>query len=272
MSSWLNKTIPPKRQVPKEGYYFESRQVGFCSVYLDYFYSYLFTQNKKTKLLVNDLPNAVNINWNLLKETFGEKPGVEFLREKTGKEISTELRRFLSSSPITQGQGRDFFSLSPSIKKECDLFLSYFPNIPKFDIGIHIRSGDKIKTGEMKEIPIQLYLQEIRKHINSNSPTIFVMTDNYKKLEELQKLANPEWTFVTFASKEINGHDQNNFNLMKYDDRKSSYIQFLTELEIMKQIPILILTFSSNIGRYLYLTSSAQTNIVSLDVKNFYAI
>jgi hypothetical protein len=143
------------------------------------------------------------------------------------------------------------------------------------DVGLHIRSGDKITTGEMKTIGINEYVQALRKiqnNLKKKDLNIFVMTDNMSLYEELIARGDPSWSMTTLEETSVytmKGHDQRVFNLLPEEKRVSLFYKFLTELHIMQRIPNLVLTFSSNVGRFLYLTSYAvqdEENVISLDV------
>jgi hypothetical protein len=145
----------------------------------------------------------------------------------------------------------------------------------RFDVGVHIRSGDKITTGEMKTIGINEYVQALRKvqnNLKKKDLNIFVMTDNISLYEELLARGDPSWSMTTLeetSAYTAKGHNQGVFNLLPQEKRVSLFYQFLTELHIMQRIPNLVLTFSSNVGRFLYLTSYAvqdEENVISLDV------
>jgi len=145
----------------------------------------------------------------------------------------------------------------------------------RFDVGVHIRSGDKITTGEMKTIGINEYvhaLRTIQNKLKKKELNIFVMTDNMLLYNELVSRGDPSWSITTLEEPSVytmKGHEQLVFNLLPQEKRVSLFYQFLTELHIMQRIPNLVVTFSSNVGRFLYLTSYAiqdEENIISLDV------
>ena len=132
-----------------------------------------------------------------------------------------------------------------------------------------MRAGDKITTGEMQAIPVHAYAEQIRKQCGMTSPRIFVMTDNIDMLQGLKEIGDSSWSIVSYTLEHQRGHIQNEFNLAPSAQRKAAYIQFLAELQVMQEIPSLIVTYTSNIGRYLYLTVPTSTQITSLDMKVF---
>ena len=127
----------------------------------------------------------------------------------------------------------------------------------------------------MKAIQITEYIRSVRtiqSKLNKKELNIFVMTDNYSLYEEFVARGDPSWSITTLeelSAYTTSGHTQLGFNLLSQEKRTTLFYQFLTELHIMQRIPNLVLTFSSNVGRFLYLTSYAvqdEENVISLDV------
>jgi hypothetical protein len=144
-------------------------------------------------------------------------------------------------------------------------------------VGLHIRSGDKITTEEMNPIRIDQYvdaLEKVAAKLNKKDLNVFVMTDNTTLFQKLMMRCPKLWTLYTLQEEYIytrNGHTQAQFNMLPTRIRNEQFIQFLAELEIMKLLPHLVVTFSSNIGRWLYITNKAAKpeDIMSLDVENW---
>lgn len=65
------------------------------------------------------------------------------------------------------------------------------------------------------------------------------------------------------------GHNQAEYNKRSVNDKMSSYYHFLSELHIMQRCSSIICTYSSNIGRFLYMTREPETKIKSLDTEQF---
>jgi hypothetical protein len=258
----------------RPGLYFQAREAGFCSLFLDYFYHYLFAQHAGQALHVNCTPNPVGANYELFRETFQTPVNVEFVREyrPAWTHIAIpQIRQRMAN--ISTSQLRNFaqlfFHLTPEMANEVSSLLTQQKAPAYFDVGVHIRSGDKITTGEMQAIPIFAYRDQIKMFCKSPSPFIFVMTDNIEALENLKAIAEPGWRFFSLTQERQRGHIQLDFNLSPSSQRRADYIQFLAELELMKRASSLVVTYTSNIGRYLYLTMPASTSIVSLDMKVF---
>ena len=162
-----------------------------------------------------------------------------------------------------RAEAAELFRLSPVLAQEIAAERAKYAF--SFDVGVHIRSGDKITTGEMKAIPIEAYAAEIRK---SSPKRVFVMTDNPGLRETLKGLLEPsvEVFSLEYKSPCATAHDQVTFNLAPKAAKQEAFIQFMTELNIMQEIPRIVCTLSSNVGRYLYVTAKDVGGLKSLDV------
>jgi hypothetical protein len=202
--------------------------------------------------------------------------GVQFVRENSSGwplilhgQVKQRLTYYTSEQ--LKELALQFFRLTPEMAAQVAEFRVQKGILGPFDIGVHIRTGDKITTGEMKAIPVSAYVDQIRRTCKSPSPRIFIMTDNFEMIRQLQALADPSWQLFSYTLDRQKGHVQLDFNLSPAAQRKTDYIQFLAELQVMQETPALLVTYSSNIGRYLYLTTPKSTSITSLDVKSFVA-
>ena len=287
MSSWSNSTrgFPTKKQevsisVSK---YFQPTEGGICSNFNQFFYSYLYCEKNVELLYVYDKPNCVSNDFLMFKSILNENSLIKYLKEipKDSNRMNYNTivnNHSLSAMPFSRMKktAQSIFSFNSSTQEKITTLIREkgLERI-RFDIGIHIRSGDKITTGEMKTIQISEYIRAIRtiqSKLNKKELNIFVMTDNYSLYEELVARGDPSWSVTTLQEPSAytnSGHTQFAFNLLSQEKRFTLFYQFLTELHIMQRIPNLVLTFSSNVGRFLYLTSYAvqdEDNVISLDV------
>ena len=287
MSSWSNSTrgFPTKKQevsisVSK---YFQPTEGGICSNFNQFFYSYLYCEKNVELLYVYDKPNCVSNDFLMFKSILNENSLIKYLKEipKDSNRMNYNTivnNHSLSAMPFSRMKktAQSIFSFNSSTQEKITTLIREkgLERI-RFDIGIHIRSGDKITTGEMKTIQISEYIRAIRtiqSKLNKKELNIFVMTDNYTLYEELVARGDSSWSITTLQEPSAytnSGHTQFAFNLLSQEKRFTLFYQFLTELHIMQRIPNLVLTFSSNVGRFLYLTSYAvqdEDNVISLDV------
>jgi hypothetical protein len=198
----------------------------------------------------------------LLDVTYTNKDAVTIVKDK---DKILELKKFLLTLSDDEicSQARSTFIWSLSVKEKIEKTLSRL-DIRNFDMGIHIRTGDKITSGEMANISLEKYLEEIKKIIPIGS--IYVMTDSSLVVPRLKTLTD-SFTFYSLPPpiKSATGHDQKEFNKRSVNDKMASYYHFLTELHIMQRCPFILCTFSSNIGRFLYMTREPGVKIKSID-------
>jgi len=285
MSSWSNSTrgFPLKKQEVSVSKYFQPTQGGICSNFNQLFYSYLYCEKNVELLYIHDKPNCVSDNFPMFQAILNENSLIKYLKEipKDSKRMNYNMivnNHSLSAMPFSRMKktAQSIFSFNSSAQEKITaLIREKGLERTRFDIGLHIRSGDKITTGEMKAIQITEYIRAIRSiqtKLNKKELNIFVMTDNYSLYEELVGRGDPSWSITTFeepSAYTASGHTQLEFNLLPQEKRLTLFYQFLTELHIMQRISNLVLTFSSNVGRFLYLTSYAiqdEDNVISLDV------
>lgn len=81
-------------------------------------------------------------------------------------------------------------------------------NLPRSYHSIQFRGGDKLI--EMKKLQtVDQVLQRIN-HYGIKIKNLFVFTDDYRYVAELQK-KRPEWNLFTLTGKEENGYDNRRF-------------------------------------------------------------
>jgi hypothetical protein len=249
------------------------------------FIAYANAVKTSSSLYVHDFPNSVGQTFPLFQNILKDNSTLKYLKDIPANSKALEWNKikydYLSLNGATNLQtlkrlARDlFFYNGETQEKIMNRIRGAGLERTIFDVGVHIRSGDKITTGEMKAIPITEYLNALNtfsKRLGKPKLSVFVMTDNMKLFEELKKISPPTWSFTTLESTSpytANGHTQYSFNVLPSSAREDLFYLFLTELHIMQNTPNLIVSYSSNVGRYLYLTSRFQhtaDSILSLDV------
>lgn len=244
---------------------------GYGTNFQKFFMCYLYARHLKQRLYLCDTSSNISQMYHLILDTFQPLTGVTYTNKKgltVFEDKIVELNKFLLTLSDDEICSKAYatFIWSASVKEKIDSTLSQFKQT--FDLGIHIRTGDKITTGEMASIPLEKYLEEIKCMIPVGS--VYVMTDSSSVVPRLQTLTEL-YTFYSLPPpiESANGHDQTEFNERSVNDKMASYYHFLTELHIMQRCPIIVCTYSSNIGRFLYMTREPGVKIKSLDVPVF---
>ena len=277
MTSWLKlNVIKPIEK--KSSFLFETTDAGFCSQFNQYLYAVLYAAKEGVPLNVNDTMNAVSIRYPLIKNTFVTPSKISFVDSQimaatSLKKRAGQIRLFLNDTrpEKLRDAAKENLKWNPSILERLAPILDakYFPS--EFDVGVHIRAGDKITSGEMKSIPIEQYIRAVKAQQTKSGKKkldIFVMSDSSLKLDEFIKKKDASWTIHTLvAPSSMQGHVQRDFNASSPGTRMNAYLNFVAELFLMQQIGHVVSTFSSNVGRFLYLTS--ENEVVSVDDKFF---
>lgn len=265
MTSWL-KTGPAKKKEEDvvKPFLFETDDAGLCSQFNAYLYAMTYSVAEKSPLLVNDTANVVSLRFPLIKNTFVNPDTVTFTDTNLLSSISLKRRRQALSSYI--------LGLTPSHLREAgrnilqwnEEALQPTIDVSGIDIGVHIRT---FGPNQAKNTPIEQYVkavQAFQKSSKKTSLTVFVMSDSAQRFEEFKRLKNTSWRIVTAGTPpNLGAHSQRDFNAAPPRQRMAAYKEFLGELQVMQQLPQIICSFSSNVGKFLYLSSAA--NIFSVD-------
>ena len=270
MSSWIQQ--PLEKGIPADSLYCSTSTSGYGSNFFNFFMCYLYARSQTKTLYLKDTKNNITDSFHLILDTFQELPGINYTL-KNGITVQqlygNELKKFCVAldEDFLKSEAKRIFKLQPGIQKKIDVLKK---GIPSFDLGIHVRTGDKITTKEMTKIPLDYYLKQISDFQVASGKTklnIYLMTDSAAVIAYFKKKTNPSWNFISIPSPITNqdGHFQNQFNSYPIVVKMDAYIHFLTELQILQKCPTVLCTFSSNIGRYLYLTGGADVR--SLDTQ-----
>ena len=100
------------------------------------------------------------------------------------------------------------------------------------------------------------------------------MTDNYQALRTLQRVLAVAVAKATKNKTQIvlwsackpgaKGHYQKVFNRQPEEEKKAELIQLLSEIEVMRKIPVLLLLMTSNVSRLIYNTHSLPAEKIFL--------
>jgi hypothetical protein len=277
MTSWIR--VPPKRQEEKSSLFFETSDAGFCTNFNQFLYAYAYSVSQGKPLAVYDLANPVSISYPLLKNTFADVSGVTYTDGMTT--LTSSTRRLISrvmanANAIPVSTLREYAhklfhwkqTMIPTLQN-----LVTAGNLPEsFDLGVHMRMGDRVTTRDRRAITVDEYVRAAKKFQNDSKKDtldIFLMSDSYTGITEFKKKADSSWTVYTLPSVLPNpeGHIQSQFNSSPARGRLPAYNTFMAELVVMQSISDIICKLSSNVGRFLYYTVEHPERIISLDEK-----
>jgi hypothetical protein len=260
---------------------FETNEQGLCANFNQFLYAYAYAslQEPRKPLTVYDMQNCISPALPLIKDTFADMSGVVFVDSMVPSAVSLKrnLPRVMEtvkalSLDMLRATAQDLFKwnpkLTPIVKEIFDK-----ASLPEtFDLGIHIRAGDKITTREMASISIDRYIAATKKYqadADLDELHIFIMTDTLPLRAAFIKKADPSWSihYLPTPLPQPEGHNQIAFNASPRRIKITAYNYFMAELVIMQSIPDILCTLSSNVGRFLYYTVEHQDGIMSLDAK-----
>ena len=173
----------------------------------------------------------------LSKESFQRMHSGDFLSQYSEGEllnaVSNSFKKFYKYNALTQN--------SISEKKQ-------YINIPDNYISVHIRRGDKIVTGEMEDINLNIYVDAIRKYryISNN---IYIATDDVTGISYIsKKLSDTDIKIYYNKENKLKGFDEKTYNLKSDSVRRDEVLNMLFDMDMMINSSFFIGTFSSNVG------------------------
>lgn len=273
MSSW-GQPNQSQFKLKYTDIFYRVSKFGHGSNFQNFLKCLLFSKHLKKPLYLCDTTNNISETLHLILDTFESIPNVKYTNKKgltVFEDKLIELNNFLSklSPDDIYREARVIFKWSQKIQSIINSTLSESA-FPQFDLGVHIRTGDKITSGEMKAISLDTYVAAIREaqtSMGKSTMSIYVMTDNSSIISQLKAISDPSWSlyYLEPPIKAETGHDQATYNKRSVNDKMASYHHFLTEIHILQRCPYIVCTYSSNIGRFLFMTREPGVEIKSLD-------
>jgi hypothetical protein len=275
MTSWIR--APPAKRPEQKGLFLETSDAGFCANFNQYLYGFLYSMTQDKPLFVYDYANPVAISYPLIKNTFVDISGVTYTDGMTSstssiKRLMPRVMDNVRSMPMAtvRAIAQRIFQWNNSLVPTLKGIISGSKLPASFDLGVHIRVGDRITTRDKRTVPVEDYLRAAKKVLAGRKESnIFLMSDSVNAIAEFKKKADASWKIYSLPSTLPNpdGHLQAQFNKAAPRARMAAYQTFMAELLIMQSVPDIICTFSSNVGRFLYYTVEFPERVVSLDEK-----
>ena len=237
MSSWIrSKSLPAKHKVtPVAVYHDTSSSTNVISMYMDVLASYIYNQKLGEFCTVWD-PIAV------LTASLKSNPQVKLLKVKP-EEPATPTTIYVSTVSSMklvdiQKYASTLFQYTSSFTTSINHILEKASIKSTFDMGIHL-----------SETNLATYVDLIKAYqLKSKKTTmaIYVMADSYSTVTAFQKLGSPSWTVVS---------------LSKTPNTNSQFLQTMAEVQIMSVLPALILDFSNDVDRFIYVMRPNKTQL-----------
>ncbi len=132
-------------------------------------------------------------------------------------------------------------------------------SLPENYISMQIRGGDKSKEKEI--YTVESYMEDA---LNlSISKNIFVLTDNYRIIQEL-KAKYAHWKFSTLCNPSEKGYVHHEFVKLSKQERYMKVLKLLASIDICASSEHFIGTYSSNPGNYLAMRMGKE-NFTGID-------
>jgi len=282
MTSWVRARPLPRSETPLERpFLFETTDAGLCANFNQFLYAYAYmgVQEPGKNLAVYDMTNSISPSFPVIKSTFADMSGVTFMDSMVPSAVSLKrsLPRVMEtvkglSLDALRTTAQKIFKWSPELTPIVKEIFDKAGLPGAFDLGIHIRAGDKITTREMTSISIDKYVAATKKYQADaalDELHIFIMTDTIPLRTAFIKKADPSWKiyYLPAPLPQPDGHVQAVFNNSPRRTKIAAYNYFMAELIVMQSIPDILCTLSSNVGRFLYYTVEHEDGIMSLDAK-----
>lgn len=182
--------------------------------------------------------------------------------------FGNEIYNYLRSDEIIQlinvddymNEIRQLLHFSPKVEDYINERMSII-NLPRTFLGVHIRRGDKITTGEMDDISIEEYVKAI---INTGFKDVYIATDDVSIVKIINNKCADKDIRVLYNSTNKIGFDEGQFN---HSTRKSRYqdtLNLLFDIAVLSKAEKFIGTYSSNLSRVIPCLIGIE-NCISLD-------
>lgn len=115
-------------------------------------------------------------------------------------------------------------------------------------LGVHIRRGDKIKTREMKNIPLSTYAWVINNELQEYNKKVLIITDDYSVVPEMQRMLPNSEVFST-SSPKTKGFNEASYREMSESDIVTLTTDAIKDLLTIKRSDFFLGTATSNLSR-----------------------
>lgn len=133
-------------------------------------------------------------------------------------------------------------------------------NLPDVYISCQIRAGDKNK--ECSLLPVEDYINKIEEY--ENYKDIFVLTDDYRIIEQLQKDYS-QWNWRTSCKPSERGYFHSSFRKANKLVKREKMLNFFASIEILNKSDIFIGTRTANPCVFMSMYNPQITKIIDFN-------
>jgi len=152
---------------------------------------------------------------------------------------------------------KEIYKLIPELEAKADIIVQKHPKL----ISLFVRRGDKITFGEAPHIETS---ELVRLTGLDNNQILFVQTDDYRVIIELEKKQNFTKLISTVPNTKFGSHARLWHKLPK-NERKIQTEEMLIGLQVCIKSEVCWTDFTSNVGRFLILSNFDNVKIYASD-------
>lgn len=189
----------------------------------DWFYKLCEYQNK--------IYDAISRNMVWGKQVYNQLRSPSFRNSILRDEFSKELGEILA---LNETIGEKVKSIRRDI------------GLPDDFIGVHIRRGDKITTGEMDNISLKRYVSKIEEY---DIDDVYIATDDISTINSIREALDNKYKIYHNPCLKTNGFNEGAFNKLSKRAKQMEAETLLTDMFILFDSKNFIGTYSSNLSR-----------------------
>lgn len=144
-------------------------------------------------------------------------------------------------------------------------------------LGLHIRRGDKVSTGEAKATPVDVYMQTASDYLVENSVDIegiWVASDEVGIIEEVRDLAEIYFPHISRDNIVYNSGTKEVITRSKWQGY-SSFVNLVADMNKLAHSEVFVGSFSSNLGRLVAVfregNGKPRDSSMSVDIKMWHS-
>lgn len=144
-------------------------------------------------------------------------------------------------------------------------------------LGLHIRRGDKVSTGEAESTPVDVYMQTASAYLDENTidvEGIWVASDEVGILEEVRDLSEIYFPHISRENIVYNSGKKEVITRSKWQGY-SSFVTLVSDMNKLANSEVFVGSFSSNLGRLVTVfregKGKPRDSSMSVDVKTWFS-
>jgi hypothetical protein len=283
MTSWI-KVPPPKKKVDDavRPFLFKLDNSDFCEQFNQYLYSVLYVNSVNRPLTVYDQVNPVGPSFALIKDTFANVPGVNFVDSMVpnastlNQHDNTRVIPFINTirQEDLQTAAVGILEWNESMLKDISVLRTQY-NIPDMiDVGVYMTQPAGSRRDDTAFV-VNSYINTVTDVDNrlSNPPVlnVFIASNDSALLQDFIIRAKSSWKIHMIPQLTVSGFSVASFDRQQARVRLQAYKEFIAILSCLQTSENLITSFSNEVGKFLFMTNTTMTYFKSMESTKFVA-